>query len=107
PGPLNSQISNQQATAMVDSAAALWNSVPTAGILLTRAGSLNEDVSGASVMAGNQVFATPSDVTPSATNYPLAVIFDADGSVIDSLFGTSASDPTSCQNNGVFTWLDN
>lgn len=106
-GLLNSQISNQQATAMVDSAAALWNSVPTAGILLTRAASLNEDVSGASAIAGNQVFAAPSDVTPSATNYPLAVIFDADGSVIDSLFGTGASDPTSCQNNGVFTFLDN
>ncbi len=106
-GPLNSQINNQQATAMVDSAAALWNSVPTAGILLTRSGSLNEDVSGASVIAGNQVFAAPSDVTPSATNYPLAVIFDSDGSVIDSLFGVGTSDPTSCQNNGVFTWLDN
>ncbi len=106
-GPLNSQINNQQATAMVDSAAALWNSVPTAGILLTRSGSLNEDVSGASVIAGNQVFAAPSDVTPSATNYPLAVIFDSDGSVIDSLYGIGTSDPTSCQNNGVFTWLDN
>ena len=58
-------------------------------------------------IAGNQVFAAPSDVTPSATSYPLAVIFDADGSVINSLFGAGTSDPTSCQNNGVFTWLDN
>ncbi len=106
-GALSSQINNQQATAMVDSAAALWSSVPTAGILLRRSGSLNEDVSAFSVVAGNQVFAAPSDVTPSATSYPLAVIFDADGSVIDSLFGAGTSDPTSCQNNGVFIWLDN
>ena len=30
-GPLNSSISNQQATAMVDAAAALWSAVSTAG----------------------------------------------------------------------------
>ena len=106
-GPLNSQISNQQATALVDSAAAIWSAVPTAGVLLTDAGSLNEDVSGANVIAGNRVFAAPSDVAPSAASYPLAVIYDVDGSVIDSLFGAGSSDPTSCQNNGVFPWLDN
>ena len=26
--------------------------------------------------------------------------------MIDAIFGTGASDPTSCQNNGVWTWLD-
>jgi hypothetical protein len=107
PGPLNGQISNQNATAMVDAAAAIWSAVPTAGVTLTDSGFLNEDVSGASVFAGNQVFAAPADVTPAATNYPLAVVYDADGSVINSLFGAGSSDPTSCQNNGVLTWLDN
>lgn len=29
-GPLNATINNQQATAMVDAAAALWSAVPTA-----------------------------------------------------------------------------
>jgi hypothetical protein len=106
-GPLNGQINNLQATAMVDTAAALWNSVSTAGVLLTDSGSLNEDISGSNVVAENQVLAAPSDVSPSATNYPLAVIYDTDGSVINSLFGTGASDPTSCQNNGVFPWIDN
>ena len=106
-GPLNSQIDNQQATAMVDAAAALWSAVPTAGVALNNAGPLNEDVSSADVIAGNQTFAAPADVTPSATNYPLAIVFDADGSVTNNLFGAGASDPTSCQNNGVFTWLDN
>lgn len=106
-GPLNSEINNQQATAMVDAAAALWSAVPTAGILLTDSGSLNEDVSSANVIAGNQVFAAPADVTTDATTFPLAVIYDADGSIIDSLFGAGASDPTSCQNNGVWNWLDN
>jgi hypothetical protein len=106
-GPLNGQISNQQATAMVDAAAVLWSAVPTAGVLLTDAGSLNEDVSGANIVAGNAIIAQPADVAPSATSFPLGVIFDADGSVINSIFGAGSSDPTSCQNNGVMVWLDN
>ena len=38
-GPLNGQIGNQQATAMVDAAAALWSAVPTAAVTLVDAGS--------------------------------------------------------------------
>ena len=106
-GPLSGQVSNQQATAMVDAAAALWSAVPTAGVSLIDAGPLNEDVSGSSVVAGNSVFSQPADVTPSATSYPVGVVYDADGSVINALFGSGASDPTSCQNNGVWVWLDN
>jgi hypothetical protein len=119
-GPLNSSVSNRQATAMVDAAAALWSAVPTAGVTLTDKGPLNEDVSGANIVSSgtnftvtneqtNQVgqIAQPADVTPAATGYPLGVIYDADGSVIDALFGTGASQPVSCQNNGVWVWLDN
>ena len=117
-GPLNSAVSNQQATAMVDAAAAMWSAVPTAGVALTDMGSLNEDVSGSNlgVSAAGQITA-PSDVTPSGTGYPLAVIYDADGSVINALFswnggsngtgGATASAPTACQNNGVYLWMDN
>ncbi len=105
-GPLNAAVNHAQATAMVDAAAALWSAVTTAGVLMTDAGTLNEDVSGANAVAGNGTFAAPSDVTPSATGYPLAIVFDADGSVIDGLFGAGASDPTSCQSTGVWTWLD-
>ena len=105
-GPLNDSIDNQQATAMVDAAAALWSAVPTAAVTLTRQGSLNEDVSGVNIAALNGIITAPADVTPSATSYPLGVIYDTDGSVIDAIFGTGASDPTSCQNNGVWTWLD-
>ncbi|MGC1462089.1 MAG: IPT/TIG domain-containing protein, partial [Terracidiphilus sp.] len=107
-GSLSASVSNQQATAMVDAAAALWAAIPTAGVTLTDKGPLNEDVSGANILvnSSNQI-AQPSDVTPAATNYPLAVIYDADGSVIDGLFGATTSQPTSCQNNGVFVWMDN
>lgn len=110
-GPLNSQIDNQQAMAMVDSAAALWSAVPTAGLLLQNSGTLGEDVSGANGIAGgpafgHPTFAYPADVTPSAATAPLAIVYDSDGAVINSLFGAGSADPTSCQNNGVFAWID-
>ncbi len=107
-GPLNSSVSNAQATEMVDAAAALWSAVPTAGVTLTDAGQLNEDVNGSNVEVNAQgEFLAPADVTPASTGYPVAVIYDADGSVIDALYGADSSLPEACQNNGVFFWIDN
>jgi hypothetical protein len=108
-GPLNDSISNAQATAMVDAAAALWNAVPTAGVALVNQGFLNEDVSGANLVApaASLVISSPSDASPSATNYPLGVIYDADGSVLEVVLGTGASGPANCENYGVVVWLDN
>ncbi|MGD0548409.1 MAG: hypothetical protein ABR991_11355, partial [Terracidiphilus sp.] len=119
-GPLNSAVTNQQAKAMVDAAAALWSAVPTAGVMLTDKGALNEDVNGANIQIGGTGFTVtgeqtsqlgvltePADVTPSAAVYPLGVIFDADGSVIDALFGAGVAEQNSCQNNGVYEWIDN
>src|SRR5271166_3261227 len=62
---------------------------------------------GANITAVNGQITAPGDVTSLAATFPLGVIYDADGSVTDAIFGTGASDPTSCQNNGVWTWLDN
>jgi len=107
-GPLSSTVTNQQATAMVDAAAALWSAVPTAGVTLTDAGPLNEDVNGTNIAVSSTGQITqPADVTPSATGYPVGVIYDADGSVIDAVFGADASQPMNCQNNSVFVWMDN
>jgi hypothetical protein len=105
-GPLNSSIGNQQATAMVDAAAAVWSAVPTAGVALVDKGSLNEDVSGGNLGVTNGVITAPADVTAGAAAFPVGVIFDADGSVIDALYGSNASLPESCENNGVFVWVD-
>lgn len=105
-GPLSATIGNQQAVAMVDAAAAVWNAVPTAGVVLADKGSLNEDVSGANAVAANGSLKQPADVAPTATAYPLGVIFDADGSVINAVLGTDASDPSSCETTGVVVWTD-
>ena len=108
PGPLNSSVSHAQAVAMVDAAASLWSAVPTAGVSLVDQGALNEDVSGANILVNHsgQIVA-PTDVTPSATNYPVAVIFDSDGAVIDAIYGPTASNPGACQDNSLFVSLDN
>ena len=119
-GPLNASVTNAQAKAMVDAAAALWSAIPTAGVTLTDKGALNEDVNSANILVSGTGFTVtnqqtsqlgviiePSDVTPSATSYPLAIIFDADGSVINALFGAGVSQQNSCQNNGVYAWIDN
>jgi hypothetical protein len=113
-GPLSSTVTNAQATAMVDAAAALWSAIPTAGVTLTDMGPLNEDVNGADIQVNSlglinpptQIIA-PADITPAATNYPIAVIYDADGSVINAVFGATTSQPGACQNNGVYVWIDN
>jgi hypothetical protein len=106
-GPLNAQVSQAQATAMVDAAAAVWNGVPTAAVNLTDGGALAEDVNGSNVLAANGSFAQPADVTPAATGTPVAVIYDADGSAIDALEGTGASQPDNCSQNSVLVWIDN
>ncbi len=107
-GALNASVSNQQATAMVDAAAALWSAVSTAGVILSDKGQLGEDVNGSNIVAGpGSRIAQPTDVAPSATSDPVGVIYDSDGAVIDTLFGAGASQPDSCQNNGVWVWIDN
>src|ERR1017187_2021151 len=62
-GPLNASVSNQQATAMVDAAAALWSAVPTAGVALTDKGPLNEDVNGANVLVSGTRFTVTNEQT--------------------------------------------
>jgi hypothetical protein len=118
-GPLNASVSNKQATAMVDAAAALWSDVPTAAVTLTDKGQLNEDVSSANLVLGAANFTVtseqltqaaqitqPADVAPSAVAYPLGIIYDADGSLTRALFGPESSEPANCQKNGVWVWID-
>ena len=62
-GPLNSSVTNQQATAMVDAAAALWSAVPTAGVTLTDMGPLNEDVNGSNIQVNSGPARSPRPPT--------------------------------------------
>lgn len=106
-GALSATVDNQQATAMVDAAAALWGGVPTAALALKNSGTLNEDVSAANAVPAAGTLLQPADVAARATAYPLAVIFDYDGSVMDGVLGIYTSEPGNCQNNAVRIWVDN
>jgi hypothetical protein len=106
-GPLTGAISNVQATAMVDAAAQVWNTIPTAAVSLIDGGSLAEDVDLANIQISNGAFQQPADLAPTATATPVGVVFDLSGSIIDALYGSGASQPENCSQNGVFMWIDN
>jgi len=107
-GDLSATVTHDEAVVMVDAAAALWSEVTTAAVALTNKGVLNENVSGANLLVNtlSQITA-PDDVAPSATDHPLAILFDEDGSIIDAIYGTLTSEPDNCSQNGVYVWIDN
>ncbi len=107
PGDLSASVNHAAADAMVAQAAAVWN-VPTASLVLTQGGSLDEHVTGAAItMAGQTTPVLPADAR--ATNWQaknIAVIYDTDGSVIDALLGAGGSDPSGCLQTGVVESVD-
>lgn len=105
-GPLSASLNNAAATALVDAAAAVWtvNGIPFS---LRDGGSLAEDVSGSNVSVGASGPVWPSDVQSS--NYSakqIAVVFDADGSITDLLFGAGSSAPANCRTAAVTESVD-
>lgn len=106
-GNLSTQVNQAQANAMVATAAAVWSNVNTAAVSIQSGGSLGEDVNGSNVIAGSSGLTLPADIQPTATSIPVAIVYDADGSVIDAIYGSGASSPLVCQNNGVLVSVDN
>jgi hypothetical protein len=106
-GDLSSEVNQSQANTMVAAAVAVWNNVNTAAVSIQQGGSLSEDVNGSNVIAGTGGVTLPADLQPNATGEPVAIVYDADGSVIDAIEGAGASSPLACQNNGVITTVDN
>ena len=101
-GDLSSQLPGPSADAFVADAFSRWTSTPTAAISASRAGQLGEDVSGANVFGnGDGTITLPADILPSAVGQPVAVVYDADGSVTDALIGQGASDTSLCFRNSV------
>lgn len=106
PGNLNANVSHAQADAMVAAAAAVWN-VPTSSLTLSQGGTLDEHVNGSNTYFDGTQMVLPDDVK--ATNYlarPIAIVYDIDGSVIETLLGAGASDPSGCRQNAVVESMD-
>jgi hypothetical protein len=106
-GDLSATVTKYPAEDLVNAAMNSWSSVATAAVKFTYNGTLAEDVSGTNVTVGPNGIKMPADMQPTATNRPLGIIFDTDGSVINAFFGAGASLPALCQQNGVMTKVDN
>jgi hypothetical protein len=106
-GDLSTLEPQSSANVLVAVAASAWNNVPTAAVSITRLGRLAEDVSGANVIATSSGVTMPTDMRSTATNRPVAVVYDQDGSVLNALLGAGASNPDDCRDNGVWTSVDN
>ncbi|HEU5451909.1 MAG TPA: IPT/TIG domain-containing protein [Terriglobales bacterium] len=99
-GPLSPTVSQEQANALVADAFALWTAIPTAAVVATRAGSLDEDVSGDNVTRWSSL---PPDIQ-SASTKPVAIVYDYGGEVLDALLGSGAG--ADCETNPVLARHD-
>ena len=106
PGNLSAAVPHAAADALVAAAAGVWN-LPVASITVGLGKPLAEHVSGANVYLDTSGMVYPADVMSSnAAAVPIAVIYDSDGSVTDTLLGAGASGPTSCNSNAVTATVD-
>jgi IPT/TIG domain-containing protein len=107
-GDLSPILPNVAANTFVASAFSVWTSVPTAALSLNSPGSLAEDVNGTNVTVNSDgTISMPPDIQPTATGTPIAVVYDADGTVTDALLGSGAGGSGQCFFNAVIGGTDN
>lgn len=102
-GDLSPYAPHADADAFVNAAFAQWMSVMTAAISPRRAGALSEDVNGTNVYANpDHTITMPADIQSTASDKPLAIVYDYDGAVTDAFLGSGASQKSLCPSNSVF-----
>jgi len=97
-GNLSPLLPLAQADQFVADAWAEWSSVPLASLQVIHGGRLSVDVTGAN-------FAVVSDLLPDSGK-PIAIVYDADGSVMNALLGQGAGSSDLCSTNGVYEQVD-
>lgn len=107
-GDLSPSFPNASANALVADAFSQWTSVSFAALTATAAGQLAEDVNGGNIEVGtNGDVTAPADITPAATEKPVGVVYDYDGSATDALLGQGAGNASECFWNAAFGGIDN
>lgn len=107
-GDLSPILPNEIANAFVGTAFNQWTSVPSAAITVLNGGQLAENVSGSNIAADlNGTVTAPADITSSATQKPVGIVYDYDGTVTDALLGAGAGDPSDCFWNAAYGGVDN
>jgi hypothetical protein len=106
-GDLSPILPNASANALVADAFSQWQ-VSSAALTITYGGELAENVSGTNIAINSSGAVTaPADITPSATQTPIGIVYDYDGSVTNALLGAGASAPSQCFWNAVYGGVDN
>jgi hypothetical protein len=107
-GDLSPILPNNSANVLVADAFAQWSSSSTSALTVTSAGELAEDVSGSNIAVDSAgTLTAPADIAPSATESPVGIVYDFDGTVTDALLGTGAGAPSQCFWNAVYGGVDN
>ncbi len=107
-GDLSPILPNAAANALVANAFSQWTAVSTAALAATNAGQLAEDVNGSNIAVNSDgTVSAPSDITSAATQTPVGIVYDYDGSVTDALLGAGAGDASQCFWNAVYGGADN
>lgn len=107
-GDLSPILPNAAANAFVANAFAQWTAAPTAALTAINAGQLAEDVNGSNIQVNSSGIVTaPADITPNATQTPVGIVYDYDGSVTDALLGAGAGGSSQCFWNAVYGGDDN
>ncbi|MFZ0300752.1 MAG: Ig-like domain-containing protein [Candidatus Sulfotelmatobacter sp.] len=107
-GDLSPILPNNSANVLVADAFAQWTSSSAAGLAVTGAGELAEDVNGSNIAIDSAgVVTAPADITPSAAQTPVGIVYDFDGSVTDALLGAGAGATSQCFWNAVYGGVDN
>ncbi len=106
PGDLSANVNHAAADALVAAAVGVWN-LPNVNITVGRGGLLAEHSSGANVYLDANGMEFPADVmATNAAAVPIAVLYDTDGSVTETLLGAGASAPAACRTNAVTESVD-
>ena len=107
-GDLSPILPNASANALVANAFSQWTAVSIAALTASNSGQLAEDVNGSNIAVNSAGTVTaPADITPSATQTPVGIVYDYDGSVTDALLGAGAGDPSQCFWNAAYGGADN
>ena len=107
-GDLSPILPNAAANALVANSFLQWTAVTTAALTVNAAGQLAEDVSGSNIAVNSSgIVTSPADITPAATQTPVGIVYDEDGSVTDALLGAGAGDTSQCFWNAVYGGVDN
>ncbi len=105
PGDLSPVLPHAAADTLVADAFSRWTNISTVAFMATQAGQLAEDVDGTNVTLTAAGLSLPADIQPTAVSTPVAIVYDLDGQVTETLLGIGSS--ADCLNNAVYGGLDN